>query len=112
MHQRRSGMTVLAAWSVLAVCGLGSGHAMPSCTGKYSATLLAPLAQPTIVALDLADSSDVSASLGRAFTSGMQESGVTVSGPATVSLRLTYQVLGQGGGGGGNGGGQTQWSNA
>ena len=87
----------------LAVCN-GNAYALDSCTGHYSATLLKPLAQPAIVAIDLADSSDVSARLGAAFTNGMQAAGVAVTGTPSVTLRLSYQVTGQGGGGTGGGG--------
>ena len=98
---------------------IGSLHAyaMQSCSGMYSATLLQPLTEPTVITLDLADSSVVPASLGQAFTSGMQAAGATVSGTPTVRLRLSYQVTGQGGGRGGGGGlntgggPQTGWSN-
>ena len=99
---------------------IGSLHAyaMQSCSGMYSATLLQPLTEPTVITLDLADSSVVPASLGQAFTNGMQAAGATVSGTPTVRLRLSYQVTGQGGGRYGGGGGlntgggpQTGWSN-
>ena len=98
----------LAAGFGLAVCIAGPASAMDSCSGMYSATLLHPLTEPTIVALDLADSSDVSKNLGEAFTNGMQEAGTTVTGTPTVKLRLSYQILGQGGSGNGGGGGLNQ----
>jgi hypothetical protein len=90
---------------------------MDSCSGRYSAALITPLAQPTVVTLDIADSSDLSARLGQAFTSGMQQAGVATAGTPTVRLTLTYQIVGQGGStgdGGGlssGGGPQTGWSN-
>lgn len=75
----------------------GVGRAMDSCSGTYSATLLSPLARPPVVALDVSDSSDMTARLAQAFTGGMLDAGVTVSGTPTVSLRLSYQVVGQDG---------------
>ena len=102
----------LAAGFGLAVCIAGPASAMDSCSGMYSATLLHPLTEPTIVALDLADSSDVSKNLGEAFTNGMQEAGTTVTGTPTVKLRLSYQILGQGGSGNGSGGGLNQGGGA
>jgi hypothetical protein len=106
----------LIAGTGLMIIGVLHAHAMQSCTGIYSATLLQPLTEPTVVGLDLADSSVVPPNLGQAFTNGMQAAGVTVTGAPTVSLRLSYQVIGQGSGGGGGdglntgGGPQTGWS--
>ncbi|MFL5257850.1 MAG: hypothetical protein ACJ8AI_34220 [Rhodopila sp.] len=87
-----------------ALCGAGLilaaggiARATDSCAGSYSATLLQPLAAPTVVDLDLSDSSDMTARLAQAFTGGMQDAGVTVSGSPNVILRLSYQVVGQGG---------------
>ena len=93
----------------------GPVAAMDSCTGRYSAALFHPLAEPAVVALDLHDSSDVNAALGRSFMNGVREAGQAVSGAPTVKLSITYQIIGQGGsnaGGGGlnQGGGQTDWS--
>jgi hypothetical protein len=109
----------LATTAIMATVTIGAGqaYAMQSCTGTYSAALLHPLTQPTVVALDLADSSVLTTSVGQAFTNGMQAAGVAMSGTPTVRLRLTYQVMGQNGGGGNGGGGlntgggpQTGWS--
>jgi hypothetical protein len=111
------GAAVIAVGAAFMAIGIGQASAMDSCTGKYSAALLHPLAEPAVVALDLHDSSDVNAALGQAFTNGMREAGQVVSGAPTVKLSLSYQVIGQGGGdaGGGGlnqgGGGQTGWSN-
>jgi hypothetical protein len=109
--------TIAQATLATAVCIAAPASAMDSCSGIYSATLLHPLTEPTIVALDQADSSDVSKHLGEAFTNGMQEAGTTVTGTPTVKLRLSYQIIGQGGSGTGGGGGlnqgggaQTGWS--
>jgi hypothetical protein len=117
MRSRITPKATLAAGLGLAMCIAGPAKAMDSCSGMYSATLLHPLTEPTIVALDLADSSDVSKHLAEAFTNGMQEAGTTVAGAPTVKLRLSYQILGQGGstnGGGGGlnqgGGAQTGWT--
>ena len=103
---------ILAAGFGLAVCITGPARAMDSCSGMYSATLLHPLTEPTIVALDLADSSDVSKHLAEAFTNGMQEAGTSVAGTPTVKLRLSYQIIGQGGSGNGGGGGLNQGGGA
>jgi hypothetical protein len=78
-------------------------QAMPSCSGEISAALLQPLPAPTVIALDLRDSTPVNVSLSNAFTNGMREAGAPVGTAPTVKLILTYQVLGQGGGSGGSG---------
>jgi hypothetical protein len=88
----------------LLILGALDASAMQSCTGTYSATLLQPLTEPTVVALDLADSSVVPANLSEAFTNGMRAAGVVVAASPTVRLRLSYQVVGQGGSSGGVGG--------
>src|SRR4051812_38397277 len=75
----------------------GTAQAMDSCIGSYSAALLRPMAAPSVVGLDLSDSSDITARLAEAFTSGMQDAGVSVGGTPNVLLRVTYQVVGQGG---------------
>ena len=103
MAYRFAAKHVLAAMALAAP--VGQAYGLDSCAGRYSAALLKPLAQPAIVALDLADSSDVSARLAASFTSGMQEAGVTVTGTPTIRLRLSYQVAGQGGGDGRGSGG-------
>jgi hypothetical protein len=85
---------------------------MDSCSGQYSAALLHPLPVPMVVALQLSDPSDRNVSLANAFTKGMREAGLVVSGSPTVKLSLSAQVLGQGGvsasGGGLNPGGGAQ----
>ncbi len=107
-----TGTAIFAAGFGFAVCVAGPAAAMDSCSGMYSATLLHPLTEPTIVALDLADSSDVSKHLAEAFTNGLQEAGTTVAGTPTVKLRLSYQIIGQGGSGFGGGGGLNQGGGA
>jgi hypothetical protein len=108
--------TVVAAGAWLMMFHAMHAHALQSCTGTYSAMLLHPLTEPTVVRLDLADSSGVPTGVSQAFTSGMQAAGVTVSGTPTARLTLSYQVVGQGGGDGGGGGlntgggPQTGWS--
>ena len=105
-----------AAIAASVAIGVGQACAMESCTGKYSAALLHPLAEPAVVALDLQGSPDLNAPLARAFTNGIREAGLIVSSTPTVKLSLSYQVSGQGGGGGGDGGlnqgggAQTGWS--
>jgi hypothetical protein len=89
---------VLALASVFALMGVTQAHALESCSGKYSSALLHPLAEPPVVTIDLADSSDVNTRLAGAFTSGLREAGVAVGGQPTIRLRLSYQVVGQGGG--------------
>jgi hypothetical protein len=117
MLRRYPGVAVVVAiGAASAAIGIGQASAMDSCTGKYSAALLHPLAEPPVLALDLHDSSDVNAALGQAFTKGLREAGRVVTGTPTVKLSLSYQVIGQGGanaGGAGlnqGGGGQTGWS--
>ena len=88
----------LAATSFAALAlTAGGARAMDTCSGNYSATLLHPLALPTIVGLDLSDNSATTIRLGQAFTGGMKDAGVAVTGTPTVTLRVTYDVAGQGG---------------
>jgi hypothetical protein len=75
----------------------GPARAMDGCSGWYSATLPSPLTVPTIVGLDLSDNADATTRLAQAFSGGMQDAGVTVAGTPTVLLRLSYQIVGQGG---------------
>jgi hypothetical protein len=84
----------------------GAAMATDTCNGEFSASALLPLPASPVVGLDLADSSPANATLANAFTSGMQSAGTQVPGsqPATVKLRLTWQVLGQGGSNPGSGG--------
>lgn len=102
--------------TALVAIGGNPASALESCIGKYSAALLHPVTVPAVVALDLHDSSDVNAALGKAFINGMHEAGQLVSGAPTVRLSLSYDVIGQGGGAGGGGpnqggGAATGWSN-
>jgi hypothetical protein len=94
------------ALPVILLLGTGAAWAADACPGEYSAAALLPWPPGAVVGLDLGDSSPASARLAAAFTRGMQDAGATVQGaqPATVKLRLTWQVLGQGGSnpGGGN----------
>ncbi len=80
---------------------LAGGDPRRPCDGElhsqYSAALLQPIPQPVVVALDLRDSTPVNTSLGQAFTNGMRESGVRVSGTPTARISLSWQIVGQGG---------------
>jgi hypothetical protein len=75
----------------------GPARALDSCNGQYSAAALRPLPVPTVVKLDLRDSSPVNVNLAKAFTTGMQQAGLLVDGPPTVKLSITFSILGQGG---------------
>jgi hypothetical protein len=87
----------------VAVLGLatstGPARALDTCNGQYSAAALQPLPVPTVVKLDLRDSSPVNTDLAKAFTTGMQQAGLHVDGPPTVKLSITFSIIGQGGGG-------------
>ncbi len=102
---------------MLLLAATASAGAMESCTGQYSATSLQPLPQPAVIALDLHSSTPVNASLGQAFTRGMREAGVRVSGAPTARISVTWQAVGQGAGnpsgtglGTGGGTGWQTWS--
>jgi hypothetical protein len=84
----------------------GAAVAMETCNGEFSSSPLRPLPDSPVVGLDLADSSAANAALATAFTSGMQSAGTQVPGSqkATVTLRLTWQVVGQGASNPGSGG--------
>ncbi len=89
--------------AILRVVALGcalhasSGQAMSACGGEYSTAVFQPVPVPTIVRLDLRDSSSVSTALANAFTTGMSAAGLKIGSPTTVKLTVTYNVLGQGG---------------
>jgi hypothetical protein len=92
----------LVAGAVLGLAApTGPARALDSCNGQYSAAALQPLPIPTVVTLDLRDSSPVNVNLAKAFTSGMQQAGLNVDGPPTVKLSLTFSIIGQGGSSGG-----------
>jgi hypothetical protein len=84
----------------LAMMGVGAtdhpAWAMSSCTGEYSTAVFHPLPVPTVVTLNLRNRADPSAARARAFLNGIRDAGVQVSGEPTVSLTVTYQILGEG----------------
>jgi hypothetical protein len=96
---------------LLALLGLGGiavagpALAMDTCNGEFSASPLRALPVPATVGLDLADSSQTNTALAGAFTNGLSNAGATMAGaqPATVKLRLTWQIIGQGGSNPGSG---------
>jgi hypothetical protein len=92
----RDGAVVAGAMLGLAA-PIGPAQALDSCSGQYSAAALHPLPVPTVVKLNLRDSSPVNVTLAKAFTTGMQQAGLQVDGPPTVTLSITFTVLGQGG---------------
>ena len=92
----RDGAVVAGAVLGLAVA-TRPARALESCNGQYSAAALQPLPVPTVVKLDLRDSSPVNINLAKAFTTGMQQAGLHVDGPPTVKLSLTFSIIGQGG---------------
>jgi len=93
---RFAGAGFVAFWAMLVA---GTAMAMDSCSGEFSSAALQPLPQPAVIALDLSDSTPTNSTLGAAFTRGMADAGAQVPGsqPATVQLRLTYSIIGQGG---------------
>jgi len=101
----------------LGIAQAGSANAMDSCVGRYSAALISALPVPTVVAVDVPDSTPTNPNLVQAFTRGMTEAGQNTGSPPTAKLALTYQITGQGSGGGGNdsrdppGGAAGGWSN-
>jgi hypothetical protein len=82
--------------------------AQSPCSGEFSSSALQPLPSPAVVALDLPDSTPASSALAGAFTSGMSNAGAAVQGAATVKLRLSWRIIGQGGATGQGGGGNPQ----
>jgi len=83
---------------------ISSVSAMESCVGRYSAALINALPVPTVVGVDIPDSTPTNPGLVQAFTQGMKEAGQNTGTPPTAKLSLTWQVTGQGGGGGSDGG--------
>ena len=71
------------------VAQAGSVNAMDSCVGRYSAALLSALPVPTVVAVDVPDSTPTNSNLVQAFTRGMTEAGQNTSSPPTAKLALT-----------------------
>jgi len=102
MRYRFPGGVAVAAGAAFLALSLGQARAMDSCSGQYSAALLHPLPTPLVAAVQLSINTPRNASLAQAFTNGMREAGLTVSGSPTVMLTMTSQVLGQGGGGTGD----------
>src|SRR5271165_3880674 len=86
------------AGAVLGLAALiGPARALDSCSGQYSAAALHPLPVPTVVKLNLRDSSQVNVNLATAFTAGMQQAGLQVEGTPTVTLSITFTIFDQGG---------------
>ncbi len=98
-------LTTLGVAAIGIVALAGGAFAMDSCSGEFSASALQALPASAVLGLDLADSSAANASLAGAFTQGMGNAGAQVTGTPTVKLRLTWQVLGQGGSNPGQGSG-------
>jgi hypothetical protein len=91
----------LLGWIAVA----GPARAMDTCNGEFSASPLRALPKPAVVGVDLTASTDTNTALADAFTRGMSNAGAQVPGSQTetVKLRLTWQVLGQGGSNPGSG---------
>jgi hypothetical protein len=68
------------------------GHALESCAGVYSASLLRPLPKSVIVHLDRHDDSPRSIRLADAFMGGVATAGVVVQGNPTVMLHLEVDI--------------------
>ena len=68
----RDGAVVAGAVLGLAV-PTGPARALDSCNGRYSAAALQPLPVPTVVQLNLRESSPVNVNLAKAFTSGLHQ---------------------------------------
>ncbi|MBS0561944.1 MAG: hypothetical protein JSR21_17990 [Proteobacteria bacterium] len=97
--------TLAAALAAMPVLG---AQAMTACQGELSSTLLKPLPSPPVVHIDMQTSTPTSTAQAQAFANGMRNAGATVAPgpqPGAVNLRLTWNVLPQGGSGGGQGGG-------
>jgi hypothetical protein len=101
----RSWHRLLWSVTVAALAGAAPARAIDGCSGQYSATALQPLPVPAVAKLQLFDDSPANQQLARAFTDGMSQSGLAVSGTPTVSLSVTHQIYANGGSGGGSGGG-------
>jgi hypothetical protein len=86
-----------AAAGALPIPAVRAARATNPCSGEYSTAVFKPLPVPTVVRLDLQDSSSVSMALANAFTAGMSAAGLQAGSPSTVKLTVTYNVLGQGG---------------
>jgi hypothetical protein len=103
-HIVRPTLSLLGLAAVGWIAVGGAARAMDTCSGELSASPLRALPVPAVVGLDLADSSTTNSTLAAAFTRGMGAAGAQVQGGSpTVKLRLTWQVLGQGGSNPGSG---------
>jgi len=98
--------------AAFAACSAPGAHAMTACQGELSSTLLQPLPKPVLIHMDMQTSTPTSNTLAQAFANGMQNAGAQVvpgQQAGTINLRLTWNVLAQGGSGGGSGQGGGAW---
>jgi len=96
-------LTTSASWArrqmpmlvcALLVTTLALPAAAQDCHGSYAATLLRPLAMPTVIALDIHDDSDMNKMLAARFLQGMRDGGAKLDGRPNAHLSISYNILG------------------
>jgi hypothetical protein len=66
---------------------------MPSCTGTYSATSLAPLPTPAVIRYNTgAQGPAITAALDR-FVGGLRNAGIVLAGTPTIQMNIAASVL-------------------
>jgi hypothetical protein len=86
-------------WMPTLACALlAATLALPAaaqeCRGSYAATLLHPIAVPTVITLDVHDDSDTNKMLAARFLQGMRDGGAKLDGRPNAQLSLSYSILG------------------
>jgi hypothetical protein len=90
---RQTRMSRAALVVLVATSFAPAARAMPSCTGTYSATSLAPLPTPAVVQYNEgAQSAAITAALDR-FVRGLQNAGIVLTGTPTIQMNIAASVL-------------------
>jgi len=80
--------------AVLMLASGGQAVLAQGCAGSYAATALHPMPQHPVVGLDIRDASPQNVALGQRFMQGIKDGGARIDGTRTVSLSVTYSLLG------------------
>jgi len=86
-------------WTPTLVCTLlAATLALPAaaqeCRGTYAATLLHPVALPTVIARAVHDDSDTNKMLAARFLQGMRDGGAKLDGKPNAQLNISYSIVG------------------
>lgn len=87
-------MVIGAMVAAMIVVGFVPAAGAEGCAGSIAATLIHPLPQPVIVALDPRDDAPESRARAAQFMQGLRDGGAKLDGTPTVSLGIAYSFIG------------------